>query len=151
MDIENLIFQAYQKLKDSNIEDNRARQMALSDLEYAFNYCQNQSQTKDWLLELAKKSKQNKFKLIARVNTSGLELMQWCDKAYNFTGMCDDISVVKVYKNGNYSITTYSLEELPNVIDNALSWYNSVKNKHHKFNSTILHILSIDDAAQHII
>jgi hypothetical protein len=145
MDIENLIFQAYQKLKDTNIDDNKARKMALSDIEYALNYCQNQKQTKDWLLELAKESKQTKFKLIARVNTSGLELMQWCDKAYNFTGMCDNIEDIKSYKYGEYLITTYSLEELPIVIDNALSWYNSVKNKHHKFNNTILHILSIDD------
>ena len=39
MDIDNLIFQAYQKLKDINLDDNKAREMVLSDIEYALNYC----------------------------------------------------------------------------------------------------------------
>jgi hypothetical protein len=145
MDINHSAFQALRKLQDNSLDDKRAREMAMRDLEYCLEYCKNRNQTKDWLLEMATESKRTKFKLIARVNTSGLELMEWCDDIQNFDGMCSSIENIKMCKDGRYMKRTYTLEELPDVIDNALSWYNHVKQHHHAFNSTMLHILAVDD------
>jgi hypothetical protein len=146
MNIEYTAYQALMRLKDNSIDDKRARQMAINQLEYSLEHaklCANQ--TKDLLLKFATESKRKKFKLIGRVNTSGIELMEWCDDAYNFDGMCSSHHDIKQAKNGEYVKRTYTLEELPTVIDNALSWYNSVKKNHHTFNATMLHILAIDE------
>jgi hypothetical protein len=146
MNIENSAFQALRMLQDNSLDDKRAREMAIRNLEYSLEYCKNScNQTKDLLMEFATESKRTKFKLIGRVNTSGLELMEWCNDIYNFDGMCSSIEGIKSAKNGRYVKRTYSLEELPDAIDNALSWYNSVKKNQHTFNSTMLHILAVDD------
>jgi hypothetical protein len=147
MNIEHSAFQALLFLKDfDKFDDKEARKIATRYLEDSLEYCKNSgNQTKDLLLEFATKSKRTKFKLIGRVNTSGLELMEWCDDIQNFDGMCSSIEDIKQAKNGDYIKRTYSLEELPQVIENALRWYNSVKKNHHKFNSTMLHILAVDD------
>lgn len=142
MNIEHAAYQALLALQDvKTIEDKNIR-YALSQLEYSLEYCnQSKNQTKELLLEFANSSSFNKFKLIGRVNTSGTELMEWCEDAYNFSNMCSNLNDLKTYKDGEYIRRTYTLEELPDVIDNALSWYN--RNKHY-FNSTPLHILGIE-------
>ena len=147
MNIEHSAFQALLILKDyEKFSDEEARKIAIRYLENSLEHCENSAnQTKDLLLEFATESKRTKFKLIGRVNTSGLELMEWCNDRQNFDGMCSSIEAIKQAKNGDYIKRTYSLEELPQVIDNALRWYNSVKKNHHKFNSTMLHILAVDD------
>ena len=145
MDIHNYGFKALQYLRDAEMSDKEARKYALSYLEDALKNSQNAKQTKDWLLEMATESERTKFKLIGRVNTSGLELMEWCDDARNFDGMCYKAEAMRTHKDGEYLKRTYSLQELPEVIDNALSWYNSVRSTHHVFNSTALHILAVDD------
>lgn len=145
MNIDHSAFQALQILKNDRFTDDEARKRAIMYLEDSMEHCQKGNQTKDWLLEQAKDSKRTKFRLIARVNTSGLELMEWCDDIYNFDGMCSSIEAIKSAKDGRYMRRTYSLEELPDVIDNALSWYNHVKQTHHSFNSTALHIIAVDD------
>lgn len=147
MNIDHSAFQALLILKDKErFDDEEARKIAIRYIEDSLEYCKNSAnQKKDWLLEMATESKRTKFKLIARVNTGGLELMEWCDDIYNFDGMCSSIEAIKSAKSGRYMKRTYSLEELPDVIDNALSWYNSAKKNHHSFNSTMLHILAVDD------
>ena len=147
MNIEHSAFQVLLFLKDfDKFDDKEARKIATRYLEDSLEYCKNSAnQTKDLLLDFATESKRTKFKLIGRVNTSGLELMEWCDDRQNFDGMCSSIEDIKQVKNGNYIKRTYSLEELPQVIENALRWHNSVKKNNHKFNSTMLHILAIDD------
>lgn len=147
MNIDNSAFQALLVLRDKErFDDEEARKIAIRYIEDSLEYCKNSAnQKKDWLLEMATESKRTKFKLIARVNTGGLELMEWCDDIYNFDSMCSSIEAIKSTKDGRYVKRTYSLEELPDVIDNALSWYNSVKKNHHNFNSTMLHILAVDD------
>lgn len=147
MNIEHSAFQVLLFLKDfDKFDDKEARKIATRYLEDSLEYCKNSAnQTTDLLLNFATESKRTKFKLIGRVNTSGLELMEWCDDIQNFDGMCSSIEDIKQVKNGNYIKRTYSLEELPQVIENALRWHNSVKKNNHKFNSTMLHILAIDD------
>lgn len=146
MNIDYTAFQILRMLQDNTLEDKRAREMAISQLEYSMEHAKNScNQTKDLLMEFATDSKRTKFKLIGRVNTSGLELMEWCNDRQNFDGMCSSIEDIKSAKNGEYVKRTYSLEELPEAIDNALRWYNSVKKNHHSFNSTMLHILAVDD------
>ncbi len=146
MNIEYTAFQVLRFLQDNSMDDKRARERAISYLEDSLEFCKNNcNQTKDLLMEFATESKRTKFKLIGRVNTSGLELMEWCNDRHNFDGMCSSIEAIKSAKNGDYIKRTYSLEELPDAIDNALSWYNSVKKNHHSFNSTMLHILAVDD------
>lgn len=146
MNIEYTAFQILRMLQDNTLEDKKAREMAIRQLEYSMEHAKNScNQTKDLLMEFATNSKRTKFKLIGRVNTSGLELMEWCNDRQNFDGMCSSIEDIKLAKNGDYIKRTYSLEELPEAIDNALRWYNSVKKKHNSFNSTMLHILAVDD------
>ena len=147
MNIEHSAFQVLLFLKDfDKFDDKEARKIATRYLEDSLEYCKNSAnQTKDLLLDFATESKRTKFKLIGRVNTSGLELMEWCDDRQNFDGMCSSIEDIKQVKNGDYIKRTYSLEELPQVIENALRWHNSVKKNNHKFNSTMLHILAVDD------
>lgn len=146
MNIEYTAFQVLRMLQDNTDGNKRTREMAIRQLEYSMEHAKNScNQTKDLLMEFAIDSKRTKFKLIGRVNTSGLELMEWCDEAYNFDGMCSSIEGIKEAKSGRYIKRTYSLEELPDAIDNALNWYNSVKKNHHSFNSTMLHILAVDD------
>lgn len=99
-------------------------------------------QRPDFLLEQARTSGRTHFKLIGKVNDRGLQLMEWCDEAFNFDGMCSDIEIIKTHKNGRYMKRTYTLEELPAVIDNALEWFNSTK-KSHEFWDENLHILAI--------
>lgn len=145
MDIHNYGFQALLLLRDTDLDDKQARERALRYLEDSLKHSQNAKQTKDWLLKVATESGRTKFKLIGRVNTSGLELMEWCDDAWNFDGMCSKAEDIRMCKDGDYIKRTYSLEELPEVIDNALSWHNSVRSEHHVFNTTNLHILAVDD------
>lgn len=99
-------------------------------------------QKPDFLLEQARESGRTHFKLIGKVNDGGLQLMEWCDEAWNFDGMCSDIEIIKTHKDGEYMKRTYTLEELPEVIDNALSWFNSMKSKK-EFWDEHLHILAI--------
>jgi hypothetical protein len=146
MNIEHSAFQILSYLKDDRFDDKEVRKIATRYLEDSLQHSKNSAnQTKELLLDFAKESKRKKFKLIGRVNTSGLELMEWCNDAYNFDGMCSSHHNIKQAKDGEYIKRTYTLEELPSVIDNALSWYNSVKKNHHTFNSTMLHILAIDE------
>lgn len=144
MNIDNAAFRAMRVLQDDNLDDKRAREMALNYLDSAHEYSRVQLQDNTLLMEFAKTSGRSKFKLIGRVNTSGLELMEWCDDAQNFDGMCSSFNDIKSAKDGVYVKRTYSLEELPSAIDNALNWYNSVKRDHHSFNNTMLHILAVD-------
>lgn len=99
-------------------------------------------QKADFLLEQARTSGRTHFKLIGKVNSGGLQLMEWCDEAWNFDGMCSDIEIIKTHKDGEYMKRTYTLEELPEVIDNALSWFNSMKSRE-EFWDENLHILAI--------
>lgn len=99
-------------------------------------------QSKDWLLEQAIKSGRSEFKLIGKVNDGGLSLMEWCEDAQNFNGMCSDIESLTTYKDGDYLRNSYSLEELPDVIDNALEWFNSRK-EDIPFSNDLLHIMAI--------
>ena len=147
MDIEYAAFQALIALRNYDVTDaDESRNIALRYLESSLKYCnESATQTKDMLLDFARDSGMTKFKLIGRVNTSGMELMEWCDDAYNFDWMCSSVDDLKRCKNGDYIRRTYSLCELPDVIDNALLWYNSNKRNNHYFNSTMLHILAVDD------
>lgn len=113
MNIDYTAFQILRMLQDNTLEDKRAREMAISQLEYSMEHAKNScNQTKDLLMEFATDSKRTKFKLIGRVNTSGLELMEWCNDRQNFDGMCSSIEDIKSAKNGEYVKRTYSLEEL---------------------------------------
>jgi hypothetical protein len=94
-------------------------------------------------LELAKESKGTSFKIIAKVNSSGMQLQEWCDEAYNFSPMCSNIKDDSEYKNGIYLKRTYTLEELPNALKNANTWHNNVK-KNLGYNlEDLVHILKV--------
>jgi len=68
--------------------------------------------------------------------------MEWCDEAFNFDGMCSDIEIIKTHKDGEYMKRTYTIDELPEVIDRALSWFNSMRARE-DFWDEYLHILAI--------
>ena len=74
---------------------------------------------KDLNLDMAKESGKNRFRLLAAMNGT-VWIFMWCDEEYNFLGMStSDLDEYKV---------DYTLEELPQVIDNAQSWLDGVKN-----------------------
>jgi len=87
------------------------------------------------LLAQAKESGSNSFKIIAKVSDSGLSIMQWCDDAFNFDGMC-----VKSTKE-EYKKNIYSLEELPEVLERASLWLTSVNTKIRMKNEDMLHLM----------
>lgn len=145
MDINTSTYQALLQLRNNDISDERARRMSLIYLEQCLEYSVSQHQTKEFLMKTAKESGRKKFKLIARVNTSGIELMEWCDEANNFDFMCSSFKNINSTKDGAYKKRTYTLLELEVIIDNALYWYNGVKKTIHVFNTTELHILAVDE------
>ncbi|WP_412754960.1 hypothetical protein, partial [Legionella donaldsonii] len=55
-----------------------------------------------------------------------INIFQWCDNQYNFIGMCHSIK----FESGEKDYTVeYTLEELPDAIDNAEIWLKSIKEK----------------------
>ena len=143
MNIETQARYLLNRLENPLFDDKQCREMAINMLQDVIkNAKRSCNQTKDFMLQMAKESGYTEFRLIGRVNDTGLELMEWCEDAYNFGGMCPNKNDNKTYKDGNYHKRTYTLKELPEVIDNALEWHNSVK-KQNKFRHTNLHIQAI--------
>lgn len=132
-------FQIYLRAKD--VSNSELGKYIITSFDY-LNKDTKRPQTKDFLFDQAITSGRTQFKLIGKVNDGGLQLMEWCDEACNFDGMCSDIETIKTHKNGKYMKRTYSLEELPDVIDNALEWYNSQKSGKNFWDED-LHILAI--------
>ena len=143
MSISNSAFQIMRMLQENRFKGDceRGFEYIKTTLETLLEDCK-QPQDKDWLLEQAIESGRSEFKLIGRVNDGGLSLMEWCDDAWNFNGMCCSIESLKQYKDSEYLRSTYTLEELPEVIDNALSWFNSRK-EDIPFSNDLLHILAV--------
>lgn len=74
----------------------------------------------DLMLENAKNSASTHFKLILFTNDTR-NMFQWCNDEYNFVGACPDTRYSsKVYK------TTYTLDELPEAIENAEKWAEGI-------------------------
>ena len=84
---------------------------------------QENTQTPEHIIQQAKESGGIKFRLLAKVNDSGLQIMEWCDDAFNFSGMVSKPST----KKEEYHKNTYSLDELTDVVENCLKWVNGVK------------------------
>ncbi|MCK9574749.1 MAG: hypothetical protein WC979_03165 [Candidatus Pacearchaeota archaeon] len=93
--------------------------------------------TKDLLLDMAKESGKNRFRLLAGMNETQW-IFNWCDAEYNYIGMCtSDMDKFKI---------DYSLDELPDIIDNALSWLERAKainNGTYALTLTNLYIMAI--------
>lgn len=143
LDIGHVAYQVLLSLKEKEFNEyHKANAIYL--LETAIRNCQ-QSQTSEGLLDAAIKSGRERFKLIGRANVNcGIyELMEWCDNAFNFDGMCSSIQDIKDAKDGRYIKRTYSIDELPSVIENALKWYNYSRQER-KVNPILLHILAVD-------
>ena len=143
MSISNSAFQILLMLRENYFKDDGKRgfEYILTTLERLLEDGKR-PQTKDWLLEQAIESGRTEFKLIGKVNDGGLALMEWCDDAWNFNGMCSSIQSLTEHKDGIYLKSTYTLEELPKVIDNALEWFNSRK-ADMPFSNDKLHILAV--------
>lgn len=141
MGIHNSAFQILRMIQDGKLEDDRLLRYIKTTLEYDLENAAR-PQGKDLMLRWATESGRSEFKLIGKVNDGGLSLMEWCDDAQNFDGMCSSIESLTSHKDGEYLRRTYSLEELPEVIDNALSWFNSVKSRS-PFRDDQLHILAV--------
>lgn len=143
MNIEHIASQLANNLKDRQLERLSILYMLRNDLKECEERC-TEPQNADYLLELAKESGRKLFKLIGRVNDSGhFQLMEWADEGYNFVSMVMTNEDIENYKNGMYKKRTYTLEELPEVIDRALSWHNSSK-KRFRFSSTELQLQAVD-------
>lgn len=81
----------------------------------------NYHSVKDMLLEQAKDSGKTKFRLLCGMNDIiNSSLFNWCDTEDNFIGMCHAQIL-------DECVVDYTLEELPNVIDNAEQWIIGVK------------------------
>jgi len=97
---------------------------------------------KDLLLNQAKESGKSSFKLLATMN-SRISIFQWCDDEQNFVGMCPD----NIYDESKYKNVSYTLEQLPDVIDNAEKYLKSLKENPHFSGSpyfiSSLHIMSL--------
>lgn len=142
----NIEYTAYQILLTLRGEFGEIDKIYLNNFKYSLENSLEEAarpQDKEFLMMQATTSGRNLFKLIGRVNSSGLELMEWCEDAQNFDGMCSSKKDIAEAKQGDYIRRTYSLKELPDVIDNALRWHNSVK-ADNPFRGTNLHILAVD-------
>lgn len=83
------------------------------------NYDYKFYSTKKVLLDCAKESGAKKFKLLATMN-SNISIFQWCDKENNFLGMCPP-------KEAEKFKVIYTINQLPDVIDNAEKWLKFIK------------------------
>jgi hypothetical protein len=77
---------------------------------------------KEILLEQAKNSVSQKFRLLATMNDS-INIFNWSNVQYNFIGMNQDSR----YTTEKDHTVEYTLEELPEVIDNAEEYLKAVK------------------------
>lgn len=89
---------------------------------------------KELLLKWAQESWKNKFLLIASTNNRN-SIFKWHDEEYNFVGMLH-------YDNRE---CTYSIDELPDMIDNAESWLHGSREVNNRIDeSSTVHLLPLD-------
>lgn len=89
---------------------------------------------KDHILDCAKKSTSKKFRLLASMNDP-IIIFNWCNEEHNFIGM-NHIAGDKIYK------IEYTLDELPEVIDNAEKWLKSTNENSHVSGRRIPYFIS---------
>lgn len=122
MEVGKSIFDIRNYLKDENLSDKRK-------LEFIANAVDNDDRykfhsTKELLLRWANDSGAKKFRLVATMN-SDLYISNWCNAQQNFLGMC-----FKVYDDDDKDYTVeYTLKELPEMINNAEEWLESLQSK----------------------
>lgn len=130
------------EIKEYLYDDDLSSDIKLSMMKNRLSGVPKLYSVKSLLMEQAINSGGTEFALIGRVNTSGLELMVWCDDAQNFDCMCPTKGFEDI-KDGEYIKRTYTLEELPNAIDNAEKWDFHNRENNHFYNTTTLHIIKI--------
>lgn len=102
--------------------------------------------SKRFFINQAKESGRKLFRIIARTNSSKIGLGQWCNEARNFTMLIDNHEDVKTYKDGEYLKRTYTLDELPEALDNAWRWYKGVHSREvGNYNTMDIHVMAIDE------
>ena len=79
---------------------------------------------KELILKQALESNKERFRLLAAMNNPPQWIFMWCNNDSNFIGMStfdlDDKTV------------DYNLNELPDIIDNAETWLNTLRNMTHE-------------------